>query len=63
MSDVGKPERIITIEPIKVPEPVKQPVPVKTASYNTEAGLHIEEVALVKISEGRPVTEGDVFEL
>ena len=27
MAKIGKPEKIITIEPIKVPEPVKEPVP------------------------------------
>ena len=27
MANIGVPERIITIEPIKVPEPVKEPVP------------------------------------
>ena len=26
MAKIGKPEKIITIEPIKIPEPVKEPV-------------------------------------
>ncbi len=29
MARIGKPQRIITIEPLEVPVPVKQPAPVK----------------------------------
>ena len=30
MANVGVPEKIITIEPIKTPEPVKEPAPAQT---------------------------------
>ncbi len=29
MARIGRPEKIITIEPLEVPVPVKQPAPVK----------------------------------
>ncbi len=34
MANIGDPEKIITIEPIKVPEPVKEPVPVGRSFQN-----------------------------